>query len=146
MLTYKEYFEEISFMNKLEDAVKAGLSLNYFQKSNSNFIPFYTGLRPELPAPIIIPEYCELLRRCWDQDPVLRPPFEDIMRTLSTIHVDGIEDEPASQFVTFENLRRLAEVEIALCIWDFISIATDELTLQVGDLVEVLVREGDWTR
>jgi len=24
MLTYKEYFEEISFMNKLEDAVKAG--------------------------------------------------------------------------------------------------------------------------
>ena len=95
---------------------------------------------------MIVPEYWDLLKSCWHQDPLSRPPFEDINRILSGIHVEAVEDEQSSEAFSLQNLRRLEGVEMALCIWDFISIASDELTLYVGDLVEVLVHEGEWTR
>jgi len=60
--------------------------------------------------------------------------------------VKDVEEEHSNDIISVENLRRLAEIEIGLCIWDFISIGADELTLYVGELVEVLVHEGEWTR
>jgi len=86
MLTLKEYFEEYSFLTKLEDVLLG-------------------GGRPALPSPETVPKYWNLLRKCWQQIDSERPSFEEITQTLSTI----LLEIDSSSFVGRERERRERE-------------------------------------
>ena len=70
------------------------------------------------------------------------------MHALSSIDVTKlkIEDPPVSSLSSHFRMNNFLDLEIALCIWDFEAISPDELTLYVGDLVEVLEHDDEWTR
>ena len=50
----------------------------------------YNGLRPTLPGSSP-PALRDLILRCWDDDPSLRPPFETIHEELQRMDPDGWE-------------------------------------------------------
>ncbi|ELP94003.1 map3k delta-1 protein kinase, putative [Entamoeba invadens IP1] len=53
------------------------------------------GLRPDIPPNNHI-TYCELMQRCWEQDPNLRPDFSEIIHLLD----DFIKEEPEQSVIS----------------------------------------------
>ena len=117
-----------------------------------------TGERPTLPSPETVPGYWNLLRSCWHQDDTLRPSFEQITTLLSSIVLENGEEEwgreegergeerEGEEREEEMELKGLNDAEIGLCMWDFVAESSDEIDLSVGQLVEIFVHEGEWTR
>lgn len=51
------------------------------------------GLRPTIPkGKVCPPAYVKLMETCWDSDPKVRPPFEDIYKEIGRIR-DSLTSE-----------------------------------------------------
>ena len=83
ILTLKPFFGEYTFMSKMEDDI-------------------IKGKRPELPSDDNL-DFVELIRDCWQNDPVRRPNFADIITRVNSIiqklgfnniNIEGIVSKP----------------------------------------------------
>jgi hypothetical protein len=67
---YSEIFDYLRFDRELEEAVEK-------------------GLRPTVPEDCL-PDYLELMRKCWSDLPAARPTFTDIIENLDKIEASRV--------------------------------------------------------
>ncbi|GAM19984.1 hypothetical protein SAMD00019534_031590, partial [Acytostelium subglobosum LB1] len=63
------------------------------------------GRRPELPIPNCPPDYLHLMTSCWDQDPEVRPQFDQIVHSLNRM-ISNYDIQEQKAKASFRGLRR----------------------------------------